>query len=156
MEVDRPQSCERARQWASQALDRELSELERAALQRHVASCSSCAAFAGRLTAVTAALRSAPLARPLQLVVVPVAPRRARRRQQLAVSRAVLAAVAAAAAVVMAGALITFTPGPRLVHASAFQLQPDNGRAELDSTRLAAAFARIPDDRPWAGHGTAT
>lgn len=158
MEVARPQSCERARQWASQSLDRELSELERAVLDRHVAACASCAAFVGRVTAVAAALRSAPLVRPLQPVVVPSAPRRERERgrRHLAASRAVLAALAAAAVLVTAASLVAFVPGPRLVLSGVAQLEPDNGRAELDRVRLTAAFARIPAAPPWVGHGAVT
>ena len=156
MEVARPQSCERARQWASQSLDRELSELECAVLDRHVAACASCAAFVRRVTEVAAALRSAPLVRPLQPVVAPSAPRRERGRRQRAASRGVLAALAAAAVLVTAATPVAFVPGPRLVPSGVSQLEPDNGRAELDRVRLTAAFARIPAAPPWVGHGAVT
>jgi anti-sigma factor RsiW len=52
--------CERARQWTSLRLDGELSALEDQLLERHLATCASCHAFAARVEAGTALLRGAP------------------------------------------------------------------------------------------------
>ncbi len=41
-------ACERALQWVSLGLDDELSEFERALLERHLEGCGACAALAGR------------------------------------------------------------------------------------------------------------
>jgi predicted anti-sigma-YlaC factor YlaD len=69
--------CERARFWASLRLDGELSELEGALLDAHLARCAGCQAVAEGFGASTIVLRSAPLEH-----VAPVAvdlPRSARR-----------------------------------------------------------------------------
>jgi hypothetical protein len=60
--------CERARFWASLRLDGELSELEAALLDAHLARCAGCRGVAGGFDASTIALRAAPLER-----VAPVA-----------------------------------------------------------------------------------
>ena len=53
------QLCARARFWASLRLDGELSELEGALLDAHLAQCAECGAFATGAEASTAALRAA-------------------------------------------------------------------------------------------------
>src|SRR5215213_7978223 len=63
--------CDRARSWAALLPDRELSELERKLLDRHLAACAGCRAFAEEIAAVTDLLRQealVPLAHP---IVVP-------------------------------------------------------------------------------------
>ena len=64
MEAVLPQECERARARASQALDCELSQLERADLRSHLEGCDSCAMFVAELREVTHELRAAPLPPP--------------------------------------------------------------------------------------------
>jgi predicted anti-sigma-YlaC factor YlaD len=90
--------CERARFWASLRLDGELSELESALLDAHLARCAGCRELAGGFAASTAALRSAPLERVAPVAVdLPRAPRR------------LLATIAVAAVVVVsvvAGGLV--------------------------------------------------
>ena len=82
--------CERARFWASLRLDGELSELESALLDAHLARCAGCSEVAGGFVASTAALRSAPLERITPVAVdVPRTPRR------------LLAAIAVAAILVL-------------------------------------------------------
>jgi anti-sigma factor RsiW len=63
-------ACDRARQAVSLRLDGELSQLERALLERHLDRCSACAVFADDASALTRELRAAPpvrLERPTQL-----------------------------------------------------------------------------------------
>ena len=60
MEAILPQECERARARASQALDCELSQLERAHLRSHLDGCESCATFVAELREVTHELRATP------------------------------------------------------------------------------------------------
>jgi predicted anti-sigma-YlaC factor YlaD len=54
------QLCQRARFWASLRLDGELSELEGALLDAHLARCDACHAVAEGFGASTTALRAAP------------------------------------------------------------------------------------------------
>ena len=59
---DDPATCERARAWSRCALDGELSELERALLDAHLARCADCARVRRATSAsITSALRAAPL-----------------------------------------------------------------------------------------------
>jgi predicted anti-sigma-YlaC factor YlaD len=69
--------CERARFWASLRLDGELSELEGALLDAHLARCAGCQSVAEGFGASTIVLRSAPLehATPVALDL-PRSPRR--------------------------------------------------------------------------------
>src|SRR5688572_5897882 len=60
--------CDRARAWAALLPDRELSELERKLLDRHVASCACCRAFAREVATVTELIRHeelVPLSHPI-------------------------------------------------------------------------------------------
>jgi len=62
--------CERARSWAALLPDRELSELERKLLDRHLASCEGCRAFAHEVEAVTLLIRTeelVPLTHPISV-----------------------------------------------------------------------------------------
>jgi predicted anti-sigma-YlaC factor YlaD len=53
--------CERARQWASAAVDGELSTFERVLLEDHLGRCGSCREFSHDVNGMTSALRAAPL-----------------------------------------------------------------------------------------------
>ena len=55
------QLCARARFWVSLRIDDELSELEDALLDAHLADCADCAAFATGADASTGALRAVSL-----------------------------------------------------------------------------------------------
>jgi predicted anti-sigma-YlaC factor YlaD len=95
--------CERARESASLRLDGELSEFERALLAAHLSKCEGCRSFAAELEAVTARVRSTPLERLEQPVVLP-------SRRRLLTRRPVEVAAAAAlmlTALGIAGALST-------------------------------------------------
>lgn len=62
--------CDRIREWISLELDGELSRIERALVDRHLAVCGDCTAFAAEVRGFTHALREEslePLARPIQL-----------------------------------------------------------------------------------------
>ena len=87
------QLCARARFWASLRIDGELSELEGALLDAHLARCTACREVVAGFTGAAESLRAAPLAAPPRVAVRGTrAPRR------------VLVAVAVAAVVVL-GAL---------------------------------------------------
>jgi hypothetical protein len=88
------QLCARARFWASLRIDSELSELEGALLDAHLALCAECSAFSTGSEASTVALRTVPLVvGPAISVAYPASPRR------------VFAGVVAAAVVVGAALL---------------------------------------------------
>jgi ferric-dicitrate binding protein FerR (iron transport regulator) len=98
----RSNPCERATQWISLRLDGELSELEEAALVRHLEGCPRCQGLASRVESFTALLRRQP---PLELAhpVVVTAPRSQRRRvaRRGAVVLAFAATVGAVAGIVI-------------------------------------------------------
>jgi ferric-dicitrate binding protein FerR (iron transport regulator) len=77
MATAKGQLCARSREWASLRADAELSELEAALLDAHLARCEDCRAFAASLDAIVISLRRAPAERlaPIELRV----PRRHRR-----------------------------------------------------------------------------
>jgi anti-sigma factor RsiW len=89
------QTCERARQWVSLRLDGELSELESALLEAHLARCARCGTFAADVEGATLELRSAALERFEQPIMLPV---RRSGRSLRAVQLGAAAALVAAAA----------------------------------------------------------
>jgi anti-sigma factor RsiW len=104
--------CERARFWASLRLDGELSELEGALLDSHLARCAACQAVAEGFGASTTALRSATFER-----AAPVAVDLARSSRRLIASSAVAAVLVLG---VIAGGLVSgfsrdAAPAPRVV-----------------------------------------
>jgi predicted anti-sigma-YlaC factor YlaD len=127
--------CERARFWASLRLDGELSELEGALLDAHLARCAGCREVTDGFAGSTAAVRSAPLERLAPVAIdVPRSPRR------------LLATIAVAAVLVLgviAGGLVRGqshgSPAPRAVAVVASFETPDQirtlRRAALLNTR---------------------
>jgi predicted anti-sigma-YlaC factor YlaD len=103
--MDRPSTaCERARLWASLAVDSEASELERVSLRAHVEACPDCAAYASEITALARALQEAHLEQPSETWR---AEHRSRdERPSGARSRRLLLAAAAVAASLVVGGSI--------------------------------------------------
>lgn len=154
MDLIRPESCERARQWASQRVDGELSQLERACLERHIGGCMHCRSFAGQVAEVGALLRSAPLVRLSQPVRIELLARPYRRSLR---TRALPLSLAGALGIVAAAALLAVTlPAPHAVSRLHAQLSADNGRADLDAQRLVAALVQLGPAPAWVGHGPTT
>lgn len=152
MEAVRPHGCERARQWASQRLDGELSQIEGARLGRHLARCAACAGFALRVEEVAVAVRSLPLERPSYPVTFPAAHgSRCSTTRLMALTACAVVIVAALTSGLIASGQ---PPGPQII--GNVQLQPDNGRAELDGARLARAHAKLGPPPLWSGHGATT
>lgn len=105
MDVAGGQLCSRARFWVSLRVDDELSELEGALLDAHLARCGDCREFARCATASTTAIRAVSYISHAPVVLdLPRSPRRV-------LAGASVAALVAAAAV--AGMLVrgTVTPG---------------------------------------------
>jgi predicted anti-sigma-YlaC factor YlaD len=100
-------NCDQARQRLSLQLDDELSAHETVLLERHLAGCGACAAFAADVSESTALLRAAPLepAPPFLLYRRPAATRFAAR------VAAVAAATAAAVLVAVSTVSLQSTPG---------------------------------------------
>jgi predicted anti-sigma-YlaC factor YlaD len=63
------QLCARARFWASLRIDGELSELEGALLDAHLARCAECCDVVGGFEGSTASLRTAALAKPAPVAI---------------------------------------------------------------------------------------
>jgi predicted anti-sigma-YlaC factor YlaD len=103
--------CERAVRSISLRLDDELSELEEAALDRHLARCAGCRTIAEETIAFTQLLREAPLVEVGRRFAV-TAPRRSRARlaRRTAAAFAFAGAVAAASLVAVLGVFIESEP----------------------------------------------
>jgi predicted anti-sigma-YlaC factor YlaD len=90
-----PEACNRTRQHVSLRLDKQLSELEVAVMENHLARCPACRSFADELEGVTEALRDADLVEPPIHFEVPHRPARVgMTRAGAATAAAVLVAVA--------------------------------------------------------------
>jgi hypothetical protein len=129
--------CSRARFWVSLRLDGQLSELEGALLDAHLAGCPACSAFAEESAVATDRLREEPLEshEPVRIVV----PRRGRTSFAVAVAAAVITAAVIAGGVVR-NALSPASesvPAPRPVAVVATSLeQNDNEFRQLRRTSL--------------------
>jgi predicted anti-sigma-YlaC factor YlaD len=130
MDVRRRIVCERARSYVSLGLDEELSELERAMLTAHLGRCDACAHYAEQVSALTVALRTAPLEQPDRTVVV------GGRRRSLVPARAVQAFAAAAVVVVAVG--VGRSVGTDLLEASAPRTTQPVTVFEADANRIMA------------------
>jgi anti-sigma factor RsiW len=142
MDVHETQLCSRARFWASLRIDGELSQLEGALLDAHLANCESCREVTAGFESGAALLRAVPVARVAPVTVsVPRSPRRF-------VAAAGIAAVLAAG--VIAGGLVrgeTSTGAQGAPHAVAVVASfetPDQLRRLRRTTLLSAR--RIPRD----------
>jgi predicted anti-sigma-YlaC factor YlaD len=130
-------ACERATQWISLELDGELSQLEQAALARHLSGCAPCRAVSAEVRAFTHMLREAPLLE-LEREIAYAAPRRARVR---AVRRAAfsLAFAGLAGAAVLAGFVLP-SSGVGSGSALAFRSVQEQKRfAHFEAARLEPA-----------------
>jgi predicted anti-sigma-YlaC factor YlaD len=97
--------CHKARSLASSALDGELSELEARLLDRHLAACAPCAAFAREIAGVTDLLRAAPQ----EAYAVEIMPRLRHARRTVRRRAAVVSAGMLVAASIL-GVLASVTP----------------------------------------------
>jgi predicted anti-sigma-YlaC factor YlaD len=125
--------CERARFWTSLRLDGELSELEGALLDAHLARCAECRAVADGFDGATLALRSAPLER---LAPVAVASRRSPRRLLATVTVAAVLVLAVIAGGIARGLGSSSSSVPHVVATVASFETPDQLRTLRRSALL--------------------
>jgi anti-sigma factor RsiW len=130
----RTSACERAAQWISLDLDGELSQLERAALGRHLDGCARCRELSSDVREFTTLMREAPLVELGRPVELPPA-RRARARTAKRVAASL--AFAALTAVAVAGAAFYPSGGASPHSALAFRNAQEQERfASLETQRL--------------------
>ena len=139
--------CRRARAWVSLRVDGELSELERALLQAHLARCPDCAEFADGIDGLEALVRSAPL-EPLShpVAVRPLPAGRSLRLLQL--GAAVAVAATAGLAAVTVGAFQTagqVTTAPKLERVSVLGDETPSTMRELRRIYLVGEARRLLD-----------
>ena len=133
----RTSACERAAQWISLDLDGELSQLERAALGRHLAGCVRCRELGADVRAFTSLMREAPLVELGRPVELPPA-RRARARTAKRVAASLAFAVLTAFAIAGAAIFPSGSSTPR--SALAFRNAQEQQRfANLETQRLEPA-----------------
>jgi predicted anti-sigma-YlaC factor YlaD len=124
-------ACERARQWISLELDGELSELEQAALARHLDGCRSCRAVSACVGGFTWMLREQPLTSLERHVVVA----RPRSNRSMLAWRVAAALAASAAAGTLTGVLVLPHRNRHVSSALAFQSVAQQQRFALDHIR---------------------
>jgi len=131
-----PTECTRAREAASACLDGELSELELAQLDVHLAGCLDCADYAQLIAATTARLRAADLIQPEEPILVP----RLRRRLRIVPAAAAAAVIAgvAASSFALGGALGSHNP----------QSRPSATTTQTAVPRGSSSVAQVPIVRP--------
>jgi anti-sigma factor RsiW len=103
MNVQPSRRCDRAREYASLALDGELSQFEHALLRAHLEQCNGCRSYNGGLVATTERLRNAPLERLERPITLP-----SRQRVSFRSVQAGLAAALVITAVGLGGLLSSF------------------------------------------------
>jgi anti-sigma factor RsiW len=145
--------CERWLRTISLRLDGEASELEGAALDRHLASCARCREAAAGATALTQLLREAPLVELSRPVVV-TSPRRVGKRVVRRAAAGVLVAASLAAA---AAGVTSFTDSSEGHPSSAlgFRDQDEQRRfVQSELMRLEPQLAAaVPTAPRFAGNG---
>jgi predicted anti-sigma-YlaC factor YlaD len=138
----RTNTCERTTQWISLDLDGELSQLERAALARHLSGCAGCREVSNEVGGFTHMLREAPLIE-LEREVAHISPVRTRSR---VARRAGLSMAFGALAAAAFGALVLSASSPSSGSALAFQsLAQQQHFADVEVRRLEpAVFVEQP------------
>ena len=141
-------TCRRGRELVSLALDGEISELEEASLELHLAACADCRDFRAEITPATALLRMAPYEELERAIDLP--PRRALGFRSLQVgAAAAVVAIAAAASMFVSPFGNSSQPAARVTNAAARvdnlrQLQLIRRPELIPSLPVGKAGGRLP------------
>jgi predicted anti-sigma-YlaC factor YlaD len=136
-------SCDRIRELYSASLDGELSELDAARLEAHLARCPGCSAYAATAASASRLVRQTPLEEPSFQIVVP--------GRRLAVARKLQVAAAAAAVTVTVGLSVavgtisgpsTARSSQRATHPAKLRF-PDQELRMLERTSQARSHPRL-------------
>lgn len=127
--------CDRIREWISLDVDGELSRIEHALVERHLAACPDCMAFAADVQGFTQALRAAPLEPLAAPVVLP-------RRTRVSLRSFQVAAAAAVAVVAVGVASLSTSLRNEGLGVSTPQIQVDEGPDELRLRQLQESIER--------------
>ena len=142
----RTTTCEQAGQLVSQRLDGELTEIERTALDRHLAECASCRVVARDLEGIAQLLREAPQVPFGRELVFEGRRARARVAGRAAAMASFVGAAAVAAVLVVSGVRQSETPASALSFRSVAE-QVRYVKAEqhrLEPPRAEVAFTVSP------------
>jgi predicted anti-sigma-YlaC factor YlaD len=134
--------CRRTRELVSLELDGELSELDAARLEAHLADCASCRELKAELAGLTFALRSAPLERLDRTITLPQRVRWSLRPLQVGAVAAAVAVAAGLAGVV--GTVRSHPSQPKFVSGTS---RPADGVDVLRSIRRASLTPSPPVGR---------
>jgi anti-sigma factor RsiW len=127
----RARPCERWLRTISLRLDQEASQLEAAALERHLAACPRCREFADETASLTRLLREAQLVE-LERPVVVTSPRRVRKQ----LVRRGAAVLVAAAGLATAAGMTLFSDSPPKNPSSALSFRDLNEQQQYVRTEL--------------------
>jgi ferric-dicitrate binding protein FerR (iron transport regulator) len=131
--------CRSTRELVSLALDGELSELDGARLDAHLAACAACCELRAELEGLTAALRAAPLERLERPITLPQRVRWSLRPLQVGAAAAAVAVAAGLAGVV--GTVRSHPAQPKFVHGTS---GPTDGVDTLRSIRRNQLIPQVP------------
>jgi Putative zinc-finger len=140
--LTRTRACDQARSLVSLRLDDELSELESALLEAHLAGCDACREFADDTESATRELRAAPLERLAHPIWLPTPRRRAYLRGLQTAAAGAVAAAAVVAGVVGVTPVLNDHAGSAARSAGRFY-EPVKPRVELQLYRRA-----LPSEGP--------
>jgi Putative zinc-finger len=140
--LTRTRACDQARSLVSLRLDDELSELEGALLEAHLAGCDACREFADDTESATSELRAAPLERLAHPIWLPTPRRRAYLRGLQTAAAGAVAAAAVVAGVVGVTPVLNDHAGNAARSAGRFY-EPVKPRVELQLYRRA-----LPSEGP--------
>lgn len=136
--------CDRIQECISLDLDGELSRLERARVDRHLAGCADCKAFRAEVHAFTGALRSAPLEQLERPVALPTR-RRVVSLRSFQVAAAAAVAIAAVGLTSLSSALREEQLGAR---APSRAIQVDRGTDQLRARQLQVLTEQVAETLP--------
>jgi predicted anti-sigma-YlaC factor YlaD len=129
------QRCDRIREWISLSTDGELSRIEHALVDRHLAGCAECTSFAADVESFTMVLRTAPLEPLAEPIVLP-------RRTRVSFRSFQVAAAAAVAVVAVGVASLSTSLRDEGLGSSIPQVRVDEDTDKLRARQLQVRIER--------------